>query len=212
MSQPNPPSGYRRFSADSRLIVGRLEAHGRANYHFQANQAPSYFLKVITNRGARILWGKDLERALVQSRTQPKVGSQIGVRRTGYETFTIPDGTGQRVVKRNLWIVESAQFFAERAQLARRVRDAHADARETAKSHPELVSTFLSLRGAQAIAERRIADPKDRERFLALVREAMAKSTKNGKPLPEIRLRERVKQIEEKAPAARAIKREGPAR
>ncbi len=212
MSQPNPSSAYRRFSSDSRLIVGRLEAHGRAKYHFQADQSESYFLKVITNRGTRILWGKDLERALAQSRTQPKLGSQIGVRRTGYETFAVPEGTGERIVKRNLWIVETAQFFAERAQLARRLRDAHADARETAKSHPELVSTYLSLRGAQAIAERRIADPKDRERFLALVREAMAKSLRNGKPLPEIRVLERAREIEKKAPAARVIKREGPIR
>jgi len=212
VSQSNPSSSYRRFSSDSRLIVGRLEAHGPAKYHFRADQSASYFLKVITSRGTRILWGKDLERALTQSRTQPKIGSQIGVRRTGYETFAIPDGTGDRIVRRNRWMVESAQFFAERAQLARRVRDAHADARATAKSHPELVSTFLSLRGAQAIAERRIADPKDRERFLTLVREAMAKSIKAGKPLPDIRLRDRISPLDKKAPPVRAIKREDPTR
>jgi hypothetical protein len=210
--QPNPPPSYRRFTSDSRLIVGRLEAHGPAKYHFRADQSPSYFLKVITSRGTRLLWGKDLERALTQSRTQPKIGSQIGVRRTGYETFAIPEGAGERVVRRNLWMIESAQFFAERAQLAHRVRDAHADARATAKSHPELVSTFLSLRGAEAIAERRIADPKDRERFLALVREAMTKSIKNGDPLPAIRLRERPKQPLQKPPPIRTPKREDPTR
>jgi hypothetical protein len=212
VSQSNPSSSYRRFSSDSRLIVGRLEAHGPAKYHFRADQSASYFLKVITSRGTRILWGKDLARALTQSRTQPKIGSQIGVRRTGYETFAIPDGTGDRIVRRNRWMVESAQFFAERAQLARRVRDAHADAREATRTHPELVSTYLSLRGAQAIADRRIADPKDRERFLALVREAMAKSIKDGKPLPEIRLRDRVSRLDRKVPPARAIKRDDPAR
>jgi hypothetical protein len=212
VSQPNPSSSYRRFSSDSRLIVGRLEAHGPAKYHFRADQSASYFLKVITSRGTRILWGKDLERALTQSCTQPKVGSQIGVRRTGYETFAIPGGAGERIVKRNRWMVESAQFFAERAQLARRVRDAHADARATTKNHPELVSTFLSLRGAQAIAECRIADPKDRERFLALVREAMARSIKNGQPLPAIRLRDRAKQLEKKATPVHAAKHDEPVR
>jgi hypothetical protein len=212
VGQPNSQPSYRRFSSDSRLIVGRLEAHGPAKYHFRPDQSASYFLKVITSRGTRILWGKDLERAIAQSRTQPKIGSHIGVRRTGYETFAIPEGAGACIVKRNLWMIESAQFFAERAQLARRVRDAHADARTTTKSHPELVSTFLSLRGAQAIAERRIADPKDRERFLALVREAMAKSIKAGKPLPDIRLRDRIRLLDKKAPPVRAIKREDPAR
>jgi hypothetical protein len=202
VNQPPSPSPPRRFSTHSRLIVGRLEAHGPANYRFRADQSPSYFLKVATNRGRQILWGKDLARAIAESRTQPKIGSIIGVRRTGYETFSIPertrDATGRtietdRVVKRNRWMVESAQFFAERAQLARRVRDAHADARATTKSHPELVSTYLSLRGAQAIAERRIVDPKDRARFLSLVREAMAKSIKNGEPLPAVRLHDRSK-------------------
>jgi hypothetical protein len=50
-------------------------------------------------------------------------------------------------------LVESAHFFAERAQFARRVRDAHTDARATTQSHPEPVSTFLSLRGAPVARE-----------------------------------------------------------
>lgn len=61
-------------------------------------------------------------------------------------------------MRRNRWIVESVQFFADPAQLARRVRDLQLDARRTVKSVPELVSTYLSLRGAQDIAERRIVD------------------------------------------------------
>jgi len=97
-------------------------------------------------------------------------------------------------------MVESAQFSRSGHSSRAACANAHADARATAKSHPELASTYLSLRGAQAIAERRIADPKDRERFLALVREAMAKSIKNGEPLPDIRLRDRAQQLEKKAP------------
>ena len=221
MSQPSGSRPARRFNSDSRLIVGRLEEHGRANYQFRAGQTPSYFVKVATSHGARIIWGKDLERAIAQSQTQPKIGSLVGVRRTGYETFPIPERSRnaegqavetQRLVKRNLWIVESAQFFAHRAQLARRVRDAHADARATTRDHPELVATYLSLRGAQAIAERRIADPRDRERFLALVREAMAKSIHKGDPLPDVRLRDAIKQVDQKPPLARTTKRDDPAR
>jgi hypothetical protein len=212
VSSSRPPSSYRRVNADSCLIAGRLEAHGRANYQFRDNEAASYYLKVLTSRGVHILWGKDLERAMLESRTQPKIGSQVGVRRTGYETFTIPDGTGQRTVKRNTWMIETAQFFADRARLARRVRDAQVDAREATKHHPELVSTYLSLRGARAIAERRITDPKDRERFLALVREAMATSIRGGQPLPEVRLRDRDQVPEGKSAPVRAVKRDAPSR
>ena len=90
-------------------------------------------------------------------------------------------------MRRNHWIIESPEFFAGRAQLARRLRD---EQRNAVKQHPELAATYFSLRGAQEIAERRIEDPKDRERFVPLVREALATLIKNGEPLPVVRLRE----------------------
>ena len=212
VSDSSRPTSSQPVPAGGGLITGRLEGHGPANYQFQAGQSPSYYLKVATNRGVRVLWGKDLARALAESATQPKVGTLIGVRRVGFDTFTFNESNAQRVVRRNRWIVESVQFFVDRAQLARRVRDAQLDARRTVKDHPELVSTYLSLRGAEAIAERRIADPQDRARFLALVREAMAKSIKNGAPLPAIRLRDRAKQLEPKVPPPRTPRRDEPAR
>jgi hypothetical protein len=203
-SSGRPPP--RRSATDDRLIVGRLESHGPANYQFRAEESPSYYLKVVTNRGVEVLWGKDLARALSESRAQPKIGSVIGVRRSGYETITLPerrDAAGlvtehKRQVRRNQWIIESPEFFTDRARLARSVRDAQLEARSAVKSHPELASTYLSLRGAQEIVERRIADPKDRERFLSLVREALARSIKNGAPLPAIRLREQTQDVKKK--------------
>src|ERR1700728_4514386 len=91
MSDQSRPAQTRRFPSDDRLIVGRLESHGPANYQFRADQSPSYYLKVVTNRGFEVLWGKDLARALAESRAQPKIGSVIGVRRSGYQTLTIPE-------------------------------------------------------------------------------------------------------------------------
>ena len=88
-------------------------------------------------------------------------------------------------------MVEKVTFFAERAKLARRVREEQLDARREVAERPELMSTFLTLRGAEELAARRISDPKDRERFVALVREAMAGSIQKGEPLPTVRLRER---------------------
>jgi hypothetical protein len=184
---------------DEQIVVGRFQEHGRAPYQFRVREDPSYYVKILTNRGERILWGKDLERAIAQSATRIKVGDLIGARRIGGKTVAITtrqrDAEGRMVestrpARRHRWVVEKVQFFAERAKLARRVRDDQIDAREEVARRPELVSTFLSLRGAQAIAERRIADPKDRERFLALVREAMANSIKKGEPLPAVRIRD----------------------
>jgi hypothetical protein len=195
---------------DEPIVVGRFEEHGRAPYQFRAREEPSYFLKVLTNHGERILWGKDLERAIAQSATQIKVGDLIGARRVGGDLVTITtrqrDAEGRviessRPARRHRWVVEKPQFFAERAKLARRVREDQIDARKEVKCRPELVSTFLSLRGAEAIAERRIKDPKDRERFLTLVREAMAKSIKDGEPLPAVRIRDVPKPTNEPRPA-----------
>lgn len=178
------------------LVVGRLLAYGKAPYQFRAAEDPSFFVRLQTQRGERVLWGKDLARAIVAAKTQPKIGDMVGARRVGREPVTVLARASQseQLVHRNRWVIEKAGFFAERARLARQVRDAQADTRRAVQSHPELLSTFLTLRGAQELAERRIADPADRERFVALVREAMASSIKKGEPLPDVRLRERATQ------------------
>jgi hypothetical protein len=182
------------------LVIGRLTELGRANYQFRLGENASYYVKLLTSRGAKTLWGKDLERALALGETRPKVGDLIGARRAGREAVTVTSrhrvADGRIVAEeahhahRTRWIVEKVQFFAERARLARRLRDEQADVRETVRAHPELKSSFLSVRAAQEFAARRIADPKDRERFLSLVREAMAASIHRGEPLPAVRLRD----------------------
>ena len=71
---------------DDSLIVGRLGKHGWAPYRFEAHQEVSYFVKVLTERGVRVLWGKDLKRAINESVTKPKLGDVIGARRTARQS------------------------------------------------------------------------------------------------------------------------------
>jgi hypothetical protein len=196
-------AGARRRELNPRrggeLLIGRLKDHGRANYQFRANEDPSYYVKLLTSRGERTVWGKDLERAVTEGDTRPKVGDLIGARRIGREAVTVTarerDAEGRVIaqdehhVHRTHWVVEKVTFFAERARLARRLRDEQADVRDSVRAHPELRSTFLSVRAAEEFATQRIVDPKDRERFLALVRGAMAGSIQKGEPLPAVRLR-----------------------
>lgn len=185
----------------AQLVVGRLQEHGRANYQFRRDLDPSYYVRLLTSRGERVLWGKDLERALSAAATRPKIGDMVGAQRVGRESVTVMDrrrNAEGRVISqrehhahRTQWRLEKVQFFAERAKLARRLRDAQADVRESIRAHPELKSTFLTVRAAEEFAARRIADPRDRERFLDLVRGAVAGSIQRGEPLSEVRLRER---------------------
>ncbi len=199
------------------LLIGRLAAHGRTNYQFRATEEPSYYLKLLTSRGERTLWGKDLERALTEAETRPSVGDLIGARRASREAVTITtrqrDAAGhvvsqaERQAHRTRWVVEKVQFFAERARMARRLRDEQADVRETVRAHPELRSAFLSVRAAEEFASQRIANEADRAKFLDLVRGAIAGSIKQGEPLPSVRLRS-----EPKRSGVRTVKPDEPTR
>jgi len=215
------PDLARRRGED--LLLGRLVAHGRANYQHRAEDDPSYYLKLLTSRGLRTLWGKDLERALRDSETQPKAGDLIGARRAAREAVTVMtrqrDSEGrvvnqsERHAHRSLWVVEKVKFFADRARLARQVRDEQVDVRAAVKAHPELKSAFLSVRAAEEFASKKISDPSDRARFLELIRGAMAGSIQKGTPLPSVRFRDRPKSTPESAPSTQpASQRDEPTR
>lgn len=191
------PDLARRRGED--LLIGRLIGHGAANYQFRADEDPSYYVKLLTSRGPRTLWGKDLERALLESETRPKTGDLVGARRAAREAVTVTvkerDAEGrvvsqrERHTHRSLWVVEKVKFFAERTRLARRVRDEQVDVREAVRAHPELRSAFLSVRAAEEFATRKIQNPQDRARFMELIRGAMAASIQNGEPLPTVKLK-----------------------
>jgi hypothetical protein len=226
VAEPNDPSDgltrRRQFSPrrGGQLVIGRLEEHGPANYQFRKEQDPSYYVRLLTSRGERVLWGKDLERAVKEGETRPKSGDLIGARRVSREAITFTsrqrDAEGrviaqeERHAHRTRWVVEKVAFFAERARMARRLRDEQADVRASVQAHPELKSSFLSVRAAEEFAAKRIANPQDRARFLDLVRGALSASIRNGEPLPSASLRERTPQPA--VPAKSSLKREDPSR
>jgi hypothetical protein len=200
-----------------------LQEHGRAPYQFRPDEDLSYYAKVLTTGGMRVIWGKDLERAIRAGETKPKLGDLIGARRVSREAVTLVDrrrdAEGNVLTQtehhahRTRWEVEKLQFFSERARRTRLARDAHLETREAVRQRPELKSTFLSLRAAEELAAKRIRNPQDRERFLAMVREAIAASVQKGEPLPDIKLRERARSVTQSTPASQSKKdREDPTR
>jgi hypothetical protein len=202
------------------LIVGRLKDHGIANYQFRIKEEPSYYVKLLTSKGERTLWGKDLHRALTEGETRPQAGDVVGARRVTREAVTVtrrlrdPQGRvvaqEERQAHRTRWVIEKINFFAKRAQMARRLRDEQADMRESVRAHPELKSTFFSVRAAQEYAKKTIADPEDRKRFLELIRGALSTSIQKGEPLPSTSLRTRSAETPETAKPRN--KREDPTR
>ena len=180
-------------------VAGKLLEHGRDAYRHDPNEDPSYFVRLKTREGTREIWGKDIERAIARSLTQPQIGDEVILQRTGRDAVTVKRQERGRngelhpkdaEVFRNSWVVEKASFFASRAAAANIVRDQAVGPREAVRQHPELAGTYLNLRAAE-LASRALRDPQDQRRFVAQVRTALANDIERGEPLQPVRLRER---------------------
>ena len=189
-------------SRGDRPVFGELLDHGREHFQFDRHEDMSYFIKLRTERGERILWGQDLERALMKSKTQPQIGDRIGVRHLGQETVTViarerdPEGRVHerpKTTHRNEWMVESENFFQERARAADTVRDSQIQRDRATEQHPQLVGTYLALGAAEKIAAQRFASAEDRQRFVAMAREVIAQAIERGDPLlsPKLRVQQK---------------------
>ncbi len=209
--QPATSTERAKARASEAITVGRLLEHGPAPFKFKPDEDMSYYVKLRTDQGDRIRWGRDLQRAIEQGVTRPKVGDVIGVQRTGQEPVKVKakehdrDGKvlgdgGERVVQRNRWAVEHASYFVERATTARILRDAHLDVQRSAREHPELAGTYLTLKAAQEFAAERIQNRDDRKRFVAEVAEKITRAAERGELLPRARLKDRQRSGERKPP------------
>lgn len=186
LERNHAPTPARRQAGE--IITGRLEAHGGANYQFRRGASPSYYMTISSVRGPETFWGVDLERALKESQSQPKIGSQVGLQRVGSEPVTLPANDGGRTAdreqtfRRTRWRVEGVEFLAQSIEHARRGREAQLADKRALRERPELRSAFISLQIAQRFADRSIHDPRDRELFVERVRALMAASIEGVPP------------------------------
>jgi putative DNA primase/helicase len=182
------------------LLTGTLVDHGRANYRHDPHEPMSYFVKLDTRRGERIIWGVDLERAIKQSLTQPKMGDAVGLRAVRADPVTVKTaqhdehgeqiGEGAVQTYRNRWIIEKREFFDRRVAAAQTFLNTAVTAEQGTRVHPELAGTYIQMQAA-TLTSRRFRDPQEREVFTTKVRSALAESVARGEPLPAVRLRER---------------------
>jgi conjugative element/phage-associated large polyvalent protein len=194
------PSAVRSDPLDKPpLIQGELLAHGRAPYNFQSDNQESYFIRLKTGDGERTVWGKDLERALAESSTHPIVGDSVGLQPRGRDRVTVPaknqDASGDAAEERSLnayrnrWTVERMELFEARAGAVRTLRDPSISANTGVERYPELADAYLHVRAAESFARQKINREVDRERFVALVRDAIASATGRGESLLPATLR-----------------------
>ena len=194
-----PTRGTATTQAAGERIAGKLLDHGPDTYRHDPNEDPSYFVRLGIPGGYREVWGRDIERAVAKSLTQPQIGDEVILQRTGRDAVTVKrevrGADGQAGLKdvavfRNRWVIEKESFFEARTAAAEVVRNAAIGPRDAVRQHPELAGTYLNLRAAE-LASRALRDPEDQRRFVAQVRSALADDIERGEPLQPVRLRER---------------------
>jgi hypothetical protein len=161
---PSASSGHASIAREARggLLAGTLLDHGPANYHHDPHEPMSYFVKIDTARGERVIWGVDLERALKESLTRPKLGEPVGLRAVRQDPVKVKathrDAQGQIIgeealeTHRNRWIIEQRDFFAIRAAAAQTLLNSRIDPKQAVKEHPELAGSYLQMQAAKLAA------------------------------------------------------------
>src|SRR4051812_32346666 len=87
----------RLYSGD--WLDGRLVEHGSRPHPLDEENRASYYVRLQTSHGSQTLWGRDLERAIRQSKSHVKVGDAVGMRITRRQSLP-----GDKVF--NHWEVE----------------------------------------------------------------------------------------------------------
>lgn len=105
-------------SSTARIETGRLVEHGTAKYNFDPKEKDSYYVKLETEKGEKVIWGKDLQRAIGEANTKP--GETVSLTLKGAKDVEVEanirdkDGNivGKQTVEaqRNKWEVNAADL------------------------------------------------------------------------------------------------------
>jgi putative DNA primase/helicase len=208
---PDPtPTRTRERSTplEGRVYQGRLLEHGPAHYQQDRHAEMSYYAKLAMPEGERVLWGKDLRRAITQSLSGVKVGDEVGIQRTGDRPVTAParrlnDPEAPTRQAESRWLVEKADFRREREHVAQLVRDPTVKPKDAVARHPQLMATYLELHASRLLAQQRYSHEIDRERFVSRIRNALADEIARGEPFSVPRVKSKEPKTSKQEPAHR---------
>lgn len=174
-------------------LVGQLLDHGPAPYQFDPKGRLSYFVKLAMEHGEKVVWGTDLERALVESQSGVGIGDTVVVERRGSHGVKVKlpkrdkDGNlvGEETVekRRTHWRIEKPMWFEQQAAKADAVLDGAVPKHELAKAHPDLTNAVVALWLGEQFAATTIGSAEDRARVLALLRKAVAQAVEQGETI-----------------------------
>ena len=99
-----------------RTYVGKVIEHGQAPFEQDPDKSLSYFVRLETDRGERVVWGKDLARALEEGKARN--GDTVALQYKGAQTVVVDDHvrnaegiikTRQKETQRNKWEVTNLE-------------------------------------------------------------------------------------------------------
>lgn len=97
-----------------RTYAGRVIEQGTANFNFDLQEKPNYFVRLETDKGEKVVWGVDLKRAMSDS--EIKIGDDITLAFMGSKAVSV------EALQRNK---EGKVIGAEKITTNRNVWDAH---------------------------------------------------------------------------------------
>jgi hypothetical protein len=107
-----------RFQSN-RVYVGKVIEHGEAPYENNARNEQSYYLKLDTPKGEKVVWGVDLKRALAESGVG--TGDEVAIANQGKREVPVRVkdrddkggfvGLSEIVVSRNSWDVRKVELL-----------------------------------------------------------------------------------------------------
>ena len=165
-------------------LAGVLLAHGKANFNFDKDEKPNYYVQYRNDKGEeKTVWGVDLERAMRESKAAP--GQRIELENKGKQAVTVQapvkDSTG-KVIKfetkethRNAWEVKADALRNK-------------DAKEAVKEHPDLAGAYAVIKAAEIIAKDKFKTEPDQKKFVGMVRDSLAERIVTSRKMPEVKI------------------------
>ncbi|MBT2337125.1 hypothetical protein J7E49_24895 [Variovorax paradoxus] len=178
---PRPPVG------------GALLAAAAAPYRFDPMQRTSYYVTLRTELGERTIWGADLERALAESRSRPRIGDTVVLTQHGTRRVSVrlparnAEGEliGQKTIaaQRARWSVETPAYLQTLQHKAVLVRSGEPLSGATLAQYPDLAAAAAGLKLAQQYVQRVAPDAASRTRLLQAIRDKMTEALEQGRPI-----------------------------
>jgi hypothetical protein len=191
---PEAPQDSRSLRQGPRPpVTGMLVAAAAAPYQFDPAQRMSFYLRVRTEVGDHTIWGADLERALAESASQPRLGDQVVLAQLGTEPVRVRVparnaegelvGDKKIVAQRARWSVETPGHLRAMESRAALVRTGDLLSEAALHQHPELATAAAGLQLAEQYARRVTTDQTSQQRLVQLIRERMADALGQGRSI-----------------------------